>query len=522
LRKKLHPAFSKTLALQYAYQGFDCFSLNKYGEHAIWHWPLTEKRLRAWVSYCFIPAISDSRAQIRRGLDVNNRSSDGLTLLMHHAQDSDLRQMHVLLDAHANVNLIDDDGWTALHYASAAAAQDLDAVRLLLDRKADSRITSVRPKNFETDTDWEDCDPRLFDHYGPFLAPLDIAREMQQRKCGSRAECTCNSCRICNLLESRKERKQQVGTSASQQAGSELLVSVARVKSESAHLDQYDDFGMTRFHHAARRGDVRKTLEYFNLVSDVDVATLPHGFTALALACMKSGLLPDDAATKVALQLLRLGADPNKADAFGWSPLHHALMHYGCVFGNTDLIFALLDAKANPDLRISSDGIYGQPQTMTTRFAGRITLCPSSAQDGKLSTWAGATVLEQMDFWLRENNAHRLLRFPQFQYYARRRDDPWGAVKAAGSWQADLLAARGLKTSGVVASRIAKLVWDDYAHEAIRSVRQRLESRMRVTAPMSLVVCLPRPPRTFSSHEAQELRIDGAAEHEQEMAVASS
>ncbi|KJV52088.1 ankyrin repeat-containing protein 16 [Orientia tsutsugamushi] len=65
-------------------------------------------------------------------------SDDGsVPFIVHY--ESDTLKLQLLLDNGANVNLMDNDGYTALHYASACG--NIDVVELLLNNNADINIT---------------------------------------------------------------------------------------------------------------------------------------------------------------------------------------------------------------------------------------------------------------------------------------------------------------------------------------------------------------------------------------------
>jgi ankyrin repeat protein len=85
---------------------------------------------------------------LQQGADVDEQNVNGVTALME-ASGNNTEVLRVLLDHDAEVSLRDDDGWTALTYATFR--HDPESVALLLDAGAvDTRPTAGELAGFST------------------------------------------------------------------------------------------------------------------------------------------------------------------------------------------------------------------------------------------------------------------------------------------------------------------------------------------------------------------------------------
>jgi len=89
--------------------------------------------------------IAVAEELIKSGIDVNNKTQEGVTPLMSMAFRGQAKLVALLLKSGAKVNEKNDQGWTALMFA--AGQGNAEVVRLLLNAHADPRIKDANGKD---------------------------------------------------------------------------------------------------------------------------------------------------------------------------------------------------------------------------------------------------------------------------------------------------------------------------------------------------------------------------------------
>ena len=79
--------------------------------------------------------INDVKLLLGKGADINTKDNDGWTALHYATRHQTTEMAQLLLDRGADINAKDNDGWTALH--CAAVYKNTEMVQLLLDKGAD-------------------------------------------------------------------------------------------------------------------------------------------------------------------------------------------------------------------------------------------------------------------------------------------------------------------------------------------------------------------------------------------------
>ena len=96
--------------------------------------------------------LAEVRSALVRGEDVNSRGTKGTTALMWAVWNNHNSIVKLLLDQPAvDVNVKDNDGWTALHYA--AISNNAEGARMLLLHK-DFNSANVNDNNGDTALMW--------------------------------------------------------------------------------------------------------------------------------------------------------------------------------------------------------------------------------------------------------------------------------------------------------------------------------------------------------------------------------
>jgi ankyrin repeat protein len=235
----------------------------------------------------------------------------------------DINEVRSLLDGGADPNVRDaEEGWTPLHHAVYQGFKDIAA--LLIER-------------------------------GARVDELDLAGETPLHVAclsGSLAAAKLLVAAGCNI-----NARDQDGCTPLHLACAAGELALARFLLESgADASIQDLTGCTPLHHAVLNGnaEIVRLLLDFGVATDIRTA---EGLTALDIA-MQGGhkdcvaLLVDIGSFVHANDLaslqkwLELGANPDRRDAAGLTPLHHA-----CILGHTEMALALLKHGADPNLK---------------------------------------------------------------------------------------------------------------------------------------------------------------------------
>jgi ankyrin repeat protein len=270
-------------------------------------------------------------ALIKAHADVNVRQPDGATALHWAAHHDDLPLASMLLAAGARPGAADDTGTTPLFLACMNRSRAM--VTLLLDRKADPNaalatgetalMTCARTGNADT--------VRALVAHGADVnrrEPQHSQTALMWAASGRHPDAVAALIAAGADVRARSRTYSQTVTSeVTQRAGREALnYTVPRG-------------GSTALLFAARSGDAESARLLVEAGADVNDA-LPNGMTALVEAAHSGH-------EDVGILLLNKGADPNARDV-GYTALHAAVLRTGL-----RLVQALLARGADPNLRMT-------------------------------------------------------------------------------------------------------------------------------------------------------------------------
>jgi ankyrin repeat protein len=106
------------------------------------------------------------------GADVNKRDKDGLTPLIHAAQDGDLALIRRLVELGARVNEVDNDGYSALSCLVTGDTYKNDSVAYLLSHGADAQLANYQGETPLVLAAMRDCKPSDGDRQAELLSLL--------------------------------------------------------------------------------------------------------------------------------------------------------------------------------------------------------------------------------------------------------------------------------------------------------------------------------------------------------------
>ena len=254
------------------------------------------------------------REALKSHPDVNVSGPGGATALMWAAHQDDLETAGMLLHAGADVNASNEFGAGALSLACDNGSAAMVALLLKAGANPNAALLS-----------------------------------------GETALMTCASRGSVEAVQSLLERGAKVnvqeprnGQSALMWAIADQHPSVARLLIEhGADVRAHTKTGFTPLMFAAQQGDLESAQVL--LASNADLnGVSPESGSALGVAVSSRH-------EKFALALLEKGADPNLADADGYTPLHHAASSPGMV----ETVKALLARGAKPNARLVNNPARG-------------------------------------------------------------------------------------------------------------------------------------------------------------------
>ena len=334
-----------------------------------------------WLHYASFGNCSSEFLQtiIKHGADVNATSKHNKTALMIAYHNGNIDNIIVLLNAGANTDLCDDDGDTLLHYAASGDCSK-EILQIVIDHGSDVNATN---KKNET-TLMKACkkgnidamsvllnagaDPHIADDYGCTLLHHAVTN-------------ACSKEVLATIID------QGVDVNATtKNNGTALMIAYHKrnidiinvLLNAGANTDiSVDDDGHTLLHYAAT-GDCSKEILQTIINHGADVnATSKNSQTVLMLACKMCNeaainvllnaradptirdndgdtclhVAVDKGCTKEVIEeIINHGADVNATNKMNFTPLLKA-----CCKGNKDVINALLNAGANPDISDNYD-----------------------------------------------------------------------------------------------------------------------------------------------------------------------
>jgi ankyrin repeat protein len=303
-----------------------------------------KKAQDALVAAAKLGDVSQIRAQLQAGADVNARDGGGRTALLHAVRGGQLAAVRALMEAGAGLDERDQEGRTALMEA-ARRKEAMPALPL---------VTGGADVNLADKEGWTAL--MFAAREGTLAAARAIIRSPKQSSLDTLAKETSalslaaeggRHALVRALIEGGAGvRKPEIGGRALQLAAQEQHVDIVRTLMEAkAPLGFSAWENEPPLHAAAARGQwlvVEALLETGLDPEQVDRS----GQTAL----MKAASAGHE---KALFSLLRLGATPDLADRAGWTALMHAAAHpsSGSVAAIRDLVRAgaAVNRRAGPD-----------------------------------------------------------------------------------------------------------------------------------------------------------------------------
>jgi uncharacterized protein len=310
---------------------------------------------------------------LKGGADPNATLSHGETPLMMAARTGSVPILELLVRKGVNVDAKEQlRGTTALMWA--AANSNTEAVRFLISKGADVSAHSNATKAGRAPYLAPSSRDRINEFvHGYGLAGVTVDAEAPDPNKGTDKE---------RAAQAAKHRQFE-----EQKAAAAKVLDEYPGDDENAHKLNKQWGGLTPLLFAARQGDLTTVQALLDAKADVNEKS-EFGWTALLVATQNRYY-------KIGLYLLEHGADPNIQNEGGWSPLYLATDNRNIEGGDyptrkpdmdhLEFIKRLLDAKANPNLRMHSSTETRTVFTHQWLFEDGATPFLRAAQSGDLT-----------------------------------------------------------------------------------------------------------------------------------------
>uniref|UniRef100_A0A2K6NWH6 Ankyrin repeat and kinase domain containing 1 n=1 Tax=Rhinopithecus roxellana TaxID=61622 RepID=A0A2K6NWH6_RHIRO len=385
-------------------------------------------------------SVEQVRLLLAHEVDVDCQTASGYTPLLIAAQDQRLYLCALLLWGHgANANLVDEDGWAPLHFATQNG--DAHTARLLLDHGAcvdAQEHEGWTPLHLSAQNDFENvarllvsrqADPNLHEAEGK--TPLHVAAYFGHVS-------------LVKLLTSQgakldaQQRNLKTPLHLAVERGK--VRAIQHLLKSGAAPDALDQSGYSPLHTAAARGKYLICKMLLRYGASLELPT-HQGWTPLHLAAYKGHLeimhlLAESHTNMGALgamnwtrlhlaarhreeavvsALLQCGAGPNAAGQSGWTPLHLAVQrgtflsvinllehhanvhtlnkvgwtpaHLAALKGNTVILKVLVKAGAQLDIQ---DGVGCTPLQLALHSQKRVIMSFLEGKEPSVATLGGS------------------------------------------------------------------------------------------------------------------------------------
>ena len=319
------------------------------------------------------------QAIINHGTDINATSRDNVTALMIACWKCNVEAINVLLNAGADTNIVDANALTCIHQAVGEGCSS-KTIQALIDHGADINLTDKT----NTTALMIACKKRNAETINVLLnagADPNIANTMGLISIHLAASVDCSNETIQAIIDNGADvntRDEDSLTALMLACLKGNIEAINALMNAGANPNIVHANGLICIHFAVLGDRSKETLQaLINHGIDVNATSkasnnATSNETALLLACQKGFV-------EAINVLLNAGADPNLADTEGESSIHHAI--YGecsketlqaiidhgadvnavnkdsrtaimiaCAKGNTEIMNALLNAGANPNI----------------------------------------------------------------------------------------------------------------------------------------------------------------------------
>lgn len=239
--------------------------------------------------------------------------------LCHAAQTNDLAGVRTVLDAGADLNRSDGDGWTPLRYA--ARFGNIDALRLLLEFGAD--INQGDRAEYDA----------TYLHHAAASGNVECVRTLIEAGCPVHERDRFGRTPIFAAMERHSPPVAVAMVSVLLEAGADPVTS--------------DNYGTTPLHLAAQNGYTALVRILLDAGTNPNVTDVAHA-TPLQYAVQKARFIAAEDASQIVTQLLTAGADPNLAMHASYLGDAGTVLHFAAE-APTEIVRQLLAFGANPN-----------------------------------------------------------------------------------------------------------------------------------------------------------------------------